>query len=154
MRAKKGDTIAQQDVDNRRFHDFDMELESLSMSLQTQLSQHQETSLHRLRSHTIEHEIKNIVHNGLDKLIKKFCDDFEFYNVHTNQTCKNVLNKLNEKSYNILSDVIKLNLVHDFSSISYKVKNLEYDQIIRVLKVMLLLTVQRRAERRSYFSNN
>ena len=46
-----------------------------------------------------------------------------------------------------------LNIVLDFENIAYNIKDLPYDEIIRVLKCNLIKTVERRSQRRQFLPN-
>lgn len=152
IRAKRGDFIAQDSLDSDRMQDFDLQLESLSMSLQMQFSRIQSTSLHKIKTHEIGREIKKIVHNGMDELITLYLKNEEFYDSQLTKLMEKIKNEMRYEVRIQAQKIQELNLIHDFEKIAYELNSLEYSDIIRVLKGMLIITIHRRAERRHFLS--
>ncbi len=152
LRAKNGDEIAQACVDIKRFEKCDLQLESLSMSLQMQFSRLQRSSLQKLQSRKIGKEIRHIVENGTEDLIKLVLTDEDFFYEQLYGLFTQTKEQMSAVARINAQQLQGLNLIHDFESIAYNLQNFEYADVIRLLKCMLIISIHRRAERRQFFN--
>lgn len=150
MRAKKGDNVAKNTMKEERIQQFDLQLESLSMSLQMQFNRLQSSTLHKIKSKEIGDEIKNIVEAGMENLINIYLCDEDFYKIEMHNLFERIKADMDEKTRNTAKNVQGLNIYHDFEKISYQLGEFDYANVIRVIKCMLIININRRAKRRHY----
>ena len=154
LRAKKGDEIAQTCVDNTKIQDFDLRVETLSMSLQMQFSRLQNSNLQKWQSREIGKEIKRIVNDGIQELINTYLDQEDFFRNEMHNLFTKIKTDMSEKAKNAASDMKNLNIVLDFEKIAFELKDLQYADVVRVLKTLIIVNVYRRAKRSQFLTND
>ena len=150
MRANNGDSGAKRCLESNRIQEFDLQLESLSMSLSMQLSRLNRSSLQRIRSKSIGSAIQDIVNAGLNKLIDIYLSNELFYEGEINHLCSEIKSCMAPSTLQYYDIISSLNLVLDFEKVAYHIQDLPYDEMIRVLKCNLITSIQRRSQRRRF----
>ena len=154
VRAKKGDAIARTFLDDsniKQMEKLDLEIESLSMSLQMLFGRIQGSALVQMHSKQIGNQLAVIIEDGINKLVahlasnpKIFCPLFE-------QIFQQTYDDMDASSQEVYPFVQSLNLQHDFPKIIFQIQSFPYHNIIRTLKCLVVASVRRRYKRRQYF---
>ena len=154
VRAKKGDSLARKfldRLDDKQVEALDLEMESLSMSLQMQFGRTQGSALIRMHSKQIGKKLTEIIENGINKLVdqlasspKKFLSAFDLI---FRQTYDN----MDQSAHEVYPFVQALNLQYDFHKIIFQIQSFPYHNIIRTLKCLVIASVRRRYKRRQFF---
>ena len=152
IRANAGDQMARHDINRKDYDVFDLQIESLSMSLQMQFSRLQGTTLHKIRSRSIAQELRNIIEDGLSSLILRYLKSETFLSRQLKSAFSQNEQDMDIRAREIYSSMRNLNLSHDFNKISYKIQDLHYDDIIRILKNLIITAIIRRSKRRKFIS--
>lgn len=165
VRAKKGDSIANQFLDEmgeKQLADkqlaelreiLDLEVESLSMSLQMQFSRTQGSALTQMHSKHIGNQIKDIIEEGTNKLVTELSGHPKKILPILDQILQKSFGELPKSAQDVYPFVQSLNLSHDFSKIIYQIQSFSYQDIIRTLKCLVIASVFRRYKRRMFLPN-
>ena len=159
VRANIGDTMAQNyfveqiQKDIQKNNQLGLKIDTLSMSLQMEFSRIQGTMLHQLRTKTTGRSLKDIIMNGLDAILDIYGQE-EFYKDYLIEQLSELMDNVSSKAIQAYLRIKDLNLVHNFNQIVGAIKDLEYNDIIRILKVLIISSTIRRHERKYFMNGN
>jgi hypothetical protein len=155
VRANFGDTLAknyfveqiQKDIQNSK--ELGIKIDTLSMSLQMEFSRVQGTMLHQLQTKTTGRSLRDIIINGLDAILEIYGQE-EFYKDFLIELLSDLIDHLRSKAIQAYLSIKDLNLTHDYNLIVGAINDLEYKNVIRILKILIISSTIRRYERRSF----
>lgn len=148
IRGKKGDSIAQSYTNNKRCEQLYLQIESLSMSLQMEFNRIQGSSLHKLQTHQIGNNIKEIIEDGINAIIDKVFSNERLYKPYLDYLYEEIQKYFPDKAKQVFCEVSELHLKYNFDQIVWKIKNFDYQTVIRMLECLIVGYVFRRYERR------
>ena len=153
IRANIGDKIAQNYFIEQiqKDNELGLKIDTLSMSLQMEFSRVQGTMLHQLRTKTTGRSLREIIMNGLDAILDIYGQE-EFYKDFLIQLLSELIDNLSSQAIQAYLCIKDLNLIHDYNQIVGAIQDLEYKDVIRILKVLIISSTIRRHERRNFIS--
>jgi len=155
VRANFGDSLAQNyfveqiQKDIQKSKELGIKIDTLSMSLQMEFSRVQGTMLHQLKTKTTGICLKDIIMNGLEKILQIYGQE-EFYKDFLIELLSELIDHLTSKAIQAYLSIKELNLIHDYNHIVGAIQDLEYKDVIRILKILIISSTIRRHERRSF----
>ncbi len=151
IRANIGDEIAQNYFVDRvqKDNELGLKIDTLSMSLQMEFSRIQGTMLHQLRTKTTGRSLKDIIMNGLDTILDIYGEE-EFYKDFLIELLSELIDDLSSQAIQAYLSIKDLNLIHDYNQIVSVIRDLEYKNVIRILKILIISSTIRRHERRVF----
>ena len=155
VRANIGDPMAQNyftkqiQKDIQKSKELGIKIDTLSMSLQMEFSRVQGTMLHQLKTKTTGRSLRDIIMNGLDTILDFYGED-EFYKDFLIELLSELIEHLTSKAIQSYLLIKELNLIHDYNQIVSSIQNLEYQDVIRILKILIISSTIRRHERRTF----
>ncbi|MHA1511509.1 MAG: hypothetical protein ACTSRX_07300 [Promethearchaeota archaeon] len=151
IRANIGDQIAQNYFVERVQKDSELglKIDTLSMSLQMEFSRIQGTMLHQLRTKTTGRSLRDIIMNGLDTILDIYGEE-EFYKDFLIELLSELIDDLSSQAIQAYLSIKELNLIHDYNQIVSAIRDLEYKDVIRILKILIISSTIRRHERRVF----
>ena len=159
IRANIGDSVAQNyfveqiQKDIQKNNALGLKIETLSMSLQMEFSRIQGTMLHQLRTKSTGRSLRDIIMNGLDAILVIYGQE-EFYKDYLIEQLSELMDNVSSKAIQAYLHIKDMNLVHNFNQIVGAIKDLEYNDIIRILKVLIISSTIRRHERKYFMNGN
>ncbi len=155
VRANIGDKMAQNyfveqiQKDIQKSDKLGLKIDTLSMSLQMEFSRIQGTMLHKLKTKTTGKSLKDIIINGLDAILDIYGQE-EFYKDYLIEQLSELIENVSSKAIKAYLSIKDLNLVHNYNRIVGVIQDLEYQNVIRILKVLIISSTIRRYERRNF----
>ena len=119
------------------------------MSLQMEFSRIQGTMLHQLQTKTTGRSLREIIMNGLDAILDIYGQE-EFYKDFLIELLSELIDDLSSIAIQAYLCIKDLNLIHDYNQIVGAIQDLEYKDVIRILKVLIISSTIRRHERRNF----
>ena len=155
IRANIGDQIAQNYFVEQTQKDYELglKIDTLSMSLQMEFSRIQGTMLHQLRTKTTGRSLKDIIMNGLDNILDIYGQE-EFYKDYLIEQLSELVDNISSKAIQAYLPIKELNLLHNYKQVVYAIKDLEYNDVIRILKILIISSTIRRHERKYFMNGN
>ena len=150
IRANIGDKIAKTYLVDviKKEQQLELKIEALSMTLQVEFSRIQGSMLHQLNTKKIGNEIRNIITISLEECIQIYNQE-EFYKDYLSQLLLEFSEDLSTKAIHAYLSIKDMNLIYDFHRIVSVIHDLVYQDIINLLKVLIISTIVRRSQRRS-----
>ncbi|QEE16879.1 hypothetical protein DSAG12_02709 [Promethearchaeum syntrophicum] len=155
IRANIGDSVAQNYFTKQiqknieKSKELGIKIDTLSMSLQMEFSRIQGTMLHQLKTKSTGRSLKDIIMNGLDTILEIYGQD-EFYKDFLMELLGELIECLTSKAIQSYLLIKELNLIHDYNQIVSSIQDLEYQDVIRILKILIISSTIRRHERRTF----
>ncbi len=155
VRANIGDQMAQNyfveqiQKDNQKNNMLGLKIDTLSMSLQMEFSRVQGTMLHQLKTKTTGRSLRDIIMNGLETILEIYGQE-EFYKDFLIELLSELVDDLSSKAIQAYLCIKDLNLIHGYNQIVSKIQDLEYKDVIRILKILIISSTIRRHERRNF----
>jgi len=151
IRANIGDQIAQNYFVERvqKDNELGLKIDTLSMSLQMEFSRIQGTMLHQLRTKTTGRSLRDIIMSGLDTILDIYGEE-EFYKDFLIELLTELVDDLSSQAIQAYLSIKELNLIHDYNQIVSVIRDLEYKDVIRILKILIISSTIRRHERRNF----
>ncbi len=134
---------------------LDKVLEFISINLQAEANRCSSTMLGQLNTGEIGRNIKEIIDQQLDKILSFIEQESQHYE-QVNDLIPNTLKDLafliskDTKLFNVLHELMEMNLFHDFGRIVGKVCSFEIKDVDKIFKYLILLNLSRRIERRKF----
>ena len=155
VRANIGDQMAQNyfveqiQKDNQKNNKLGLKIDTLSMSLQMEFSRVQGTMLHQLKTKTTGRSLRDIIVNELETILEIYKQE-EFYKDFLIELLSELIDDLSSKAIRAYLCIKDLNLIHDYNQIVCVIQDLEYKNVIRILKILIISSTIRRHERRNF----
>ena len=155
IRANIGDQVAQNYFVEQTQKDYELglKIDTLSMSLQMEFSRIQGTMLHQLRTKTAGRSLKDIIMNGLDNILDIYGQE-EFYKDYLIEQLSELVDNIISKAIQAYLPIKELNLLHNYKQVVDAIKDLEYNDVIRILKILIISSTIRRHERKYFMNGN
>lgn len=150
IRERNGDSFAADYSNKKKCQKLDLQIESLSMSLQMEFSRIQGSNLHQIKSYSIGNHIRDIVEDGINDIIHTINAKPHVFKSYLEDLYQNTQKFLSEGAYQVFCEVQQLNLTYNFNQIVWKIKDFDYQTIIRILKCLIIENVLRRFNRRQF----
>jgi len=155
VRANIGDKMAQDyfveqiQKDIQKNNKLGLKIDTLSMSLQMEFSRVQGTMLHQLKTKTTGRSLRDIIVNGLETILEIYGQE-EFYKDFLIELLSELIDDLSSIAIQAYLCIKDLNLIHDYNHIVDAIQDLEYHDVIRILKILIISSTIRRHERRNF----
>ena len=155
VRQNNGDKLAQNyfieqiQKDIQRGKELGIKIDTLSMSLQMEFSRIQGTMLHQLKTKTEGRSLRDIIMNGLDAILDIYAQE-EFYKDFLIELLGEMIDNLTSNAIQAYLSIKDINLVHNYNQIVGAIQDLEYKDVIRLLKILIISSTIRRHDRRSF----
>lgn len=157
VRAGKGDAQANQFLkdmnDKQLVETLDLEIESLSMSLQMQFGRTQGSNLMQIRSKQIGNQIRDIIEEGTNKLVAQLSKKPRKFLPIFHLIFESTQDSMTKSAQEVYPFVQSLNLSHDFCKIIFHIQSFPYQDIIQTIKCLVIASVFRRYKRRQFLPN-
>ncbi len=150
IRESKGDSLAEEYSNRKKCEKLDLQVESLSMSLQMEFSRIQGSSLHQLQSNSIGDHIRDIVEDGVNDIITTINKRPIVFKSYLEILYQNLQTFFSPEANQVFYEVQQLHLTYNFNQIAWKIKDFDYQTIIRILKCLIIGNVLRRYNRRKF----
>jgi len=151
VRANIGDKIAKDYFikQNKKNNELGLKIDTLSMSLQMEFSRIQGTMLHQLRTKNEGRSLRDIIMDGLDNILDIYGQE-EYYKDFLIELLNELIESPSSSAIKAYLSIKDLNLIHDYNQIVGAINDLDYQNIIRVLKILIISSTIRRYERRNF----
>jgi len=155
IRANIGDKIAKTYLIDaiKKEQQLELKIEALSMTLQIEFSRIQGSMLHQLTTKKIGNDIRNIITDSLEECIQIYTKE-EFYKDYLGQLLLEFSENLSAKAIHAYLSIKDMNLIYDYHRIVSVIHDLDYHDVINLLKVLIISTIVRRSQRRSMIRCN
>ncbi|MCF2139790.1 MAG: hypothetical protein K9W44_07035 [Candidatus Lokiarchaeota archaeon] len=150
IRESKGDSVAKQYLNDKKCSQLDLQIESLSMTLQMEFNRIQGSSLHQLQTNSVGNQIRDIIEDGINDIINVVNKNPRVFKAYLNYLYDDIQTHFSEDINQVFYEVQQLHLTYNFNQIVWKIKDFDYQTIIRILKCMLIANVLRRYNRRKF----
>ena len=87
--------------------------------------------------------------NGLDTILDIYGEE-EFYKDFLIELLSELIDDLSSQAIQAYLSIKELNLIHDYNQIVSAIQDLEYKDVIRILKILIISSTIRRHERRVF----
>ena len=91
--------------------------------------------------------------NGLDTILDIYGQE-EFYKDYLIEQLGELVDDISSKAIQAYLPIKEVNLIHNYKQVVDAIKDLEYNDIIRILKILIISSTIRRHERRFFINGN
>jgi hypothetical protein len=147
-RANAGDKFAQKHLKEEKITQLLLKIESLGMAMQMEFSRIQGTSLHQIKTKEAGKHLKAIINDGLNDILQDYSQMEKVNYTYLKHDQLENMHALGDKALIIFENLKLLNLYHNFDQIVNRIKAVPYEDIIRILKILIITSIFRRSERR------